>query len=79
MLHYDRVDALEGVDMNKSRDWIQKYTTVVMIYRWWVYELKDIVILNVKFVDYWCIILDICGSDAFNMLSNYKLDVNSSL
>ena len=43
------------------------------------YELKDIVILNVKFVDYWCIILDICGSDAFNMLSNYKLDVNSSL
>ena len=43
-----------------------------------VYELKDIAILNIKCVNYWCIIWNMSRIDAINRLNNSKLDVNGS-
>ena len=40
-----------------------------------VYELKDIAILNIKCVDYWCIIWNMGKSNAVNRLNNYELYV----
>ena len=38
-----------------------------------VYELKDIAILNIKCVDYWCIIWNMNGSDTINRVYNSKI------
>ena len=38
------------------------------------YELKNIVMLNVKGVDYKCVLWGVIKNDAINMLSNSKLD-----
>ena len=43
-----------------------------------VYELKDIAILNIKCVNYWCIIWNMSRIDAINRLNNSKLHVNGS-
>ena len=44
-----------------------------------VYELKNIAILNVKGVDYRCVLWNISRNDAINMLNNYKLDDKGTL
>ena len=38
------------------------------------YELKNIAILNVKGVDYRCVLWNVSKNDAINRLSNSKLD-----
>ena len=44
-----------------------------------VYELRDIATLNIKDVDYQCIIWNMNRSDAINRLNNSKLVVKGSL
>ena len=39
-----------------------------------VYDLKDISIVNVKFVDYRCVLWNMTKNDAINWLNNSKLD-----
>ena len=39
-----------------------------------VYEFKNIAILNVKGVDYRCVLWNITRNDAINRLNNSKLD-----
>ena len=43
------------------------------------YELKNIAILNVKGVDYRCVLWNITRNDAINMLDNSKLDNKGTL
>ena len=43
------------------------------------YELKSIAILNVKGVDYRCVLWNITKNDATNMLGNSKLDNKGTL
>ena len=43
-----------------------------------VYELKDIVILNMNAVDYWFIIWNMSKNDAIDRLNNCKLDDKGS-
>ena len=38
------------------------------------YELKNIAILNVKGVDYRCVLWNMTKNDAINVLNNYWLD-----
>ena len=42
-------------------------------------ELKNIAILNVKNVDYRCVLWNITKNDAINILSNSKLDDKGTL
>ena len=44
-----------------------------------VYELENIAILNVKDVDYRCVLWNITRNDAINMLDNSELDGKSTL
>ena len=39
-----------------------------------VYEFKNIAVLNVKGVDYRCVLWNITRNDAINRLNNSKLD-----
>ena len=96
MLHFDRIDVSEGIDVdksNKSKEWMichywyfldsgYKYEPEV-----WngcrdismmVYELENIAILNIKGVDFRCVMWNINRSDAINGLNNCKLDDKSS-
>ena len=43
------------------------------------YELKNIAILNVKGVDYICVLWGITKNEAIIMLSNFKLDDKGTL
>ena len=43
------------------------------------YELKNIAILNVKTVDYRCVLWNMTKNDAINMLDNSKLDDKGTL
>ena len=43
------------------------------------YELENITILNVKGVDYRCVLWNITKNDAINRLNNSKLDDKGSL
>ena len=43
------------------------------------YELENIVILNVKDVDYRCVLWNITKNDAINRLNNSKLDDKDTL
>ena len=43
------------------------------------YELKNIAILNVKGVDYRCVLWNITKNDATNMLGSSKLDNKGTL
>ena len=43
------------------------------------YGLENIEILNVKGVDYRCILWNITRNDAINMLNNFKLDNKGTL
>ena len=38
------------------------------------YEIENIAILNVKVVDYRCVLWNKTKNDVINMLNNYKLD-----
>ena len=38
------------------------------------YEIENIAILNVKGVDYRCVLWNTTKNDVINMLNNYKLD-----
>ena len=44
-----------------------------------VYGLKNIAILNVKDVDYRCVLWNMTRNDAINMLDNSKLDDKCTL
>ena len=44
-----------------------------------VYEPKDVAILNIKGVDYRCIIWNMSKSNAINRLNNSKLDIKGSI
>ena len=44
-----------------------------------VYELKNITIMNVKGVDYGCVLWNMTRNDAINMLGNSKLDDKGTL
>ena len=88
MLQYEEIDALEGVDTNKtslSRNCMlchcsyfkdvefrfephvcNKCHDVLMT----AYELKNIAILNVKGVDFRCILWGISRDEAVNRLTN---------
>ena len=44
-----------------------------------VYELKNTAIVNVKGVDYRCVLWGITKNDAINMLGNSKLDNKGTL
>ena len=41
--------------------------------------VNELAILNVKSVDYRCVIRDMTGNDVINMLNNSKLDDKGSL
>ena len=43
------------------------------------YELENITILNVKGIDYRCILWNMARSDVINRLNNSKLDDKSTL
>ena len=91
MLQYEKIDASEGIDTNKtsaSKEW--------MLCHYWhleyvgfkfephvynkchvlmtAYELKNIAILNVKGVNFRCILWGINRDEAVNMLNNSVLD-----
>ena len=52
----------------------------VMIYlSMMAYELKDTAILNVKGIDYRCVLWNTTRNDAINRLNNFKLDDKSTL
>ena len=44
-----------------------------------VHELKNIAILNVKGVDYRCVLCNMTKNNAINMLGNSKLDDKDTL
>ena len=91
MMYYVRINASEGIDVNKS----SRSKECMPCHYWYfldngcryepelyngchnilmmVYELKDIAILNIKCVDYWCIIWNMNGSDAINRVYNSKI------
>ena len=97
MLQYDRIDASEGIDINK----IDASKECMPCHYWYfkdigfkfgpyvcngchdilliAYELKNIVILNVKGVDHRCVLWGVTENDAINMLDNYKLDIRGIL
>ena len=92
MLQYDRINVLEGIDINKSNKSKER-----MICHYWyfkdigykfephvcnvfydvlmaAYELKNIAALNVKGVDYRCILWDIIKNNAVNILNKSVLE-----
>ena len=86
MLQYEKIDISEGIDLNKSdkskedifKDIGYKYEPLVcnkchdlsMV----VYDLKDLMILNIKGVDYRCYVFNMSKSDAIKLLNNSVLD-----
>ena len=97
MLYYDKFDASEGIDINKSntsnrcmachywyfKDIGYKYEPEVCNkchnISMMAYELENIAILNVKGVDYRCVLWNMTKNDAINRLNNAKLGDNDSL
>ena len=97
MLQYERIDILEGIDINKSN----KSKECMICHYWYfedigykfephvcnkchdlsmmVYESKNIAILNVKGVDYRCVLWNMTKNDAINRLNNCKLDDKGTL
>ena len=91
MLHYDKINVLEGIDINKSN----KSKEYMICHYWYfldlnytyepevcnechdismmAYDLKNIAILNVKGIDYRCVIWNMTRNDAINRLNNSKL------
>ena len=59
MLLYKKIDVPEGIDVNKTSA---------------LKELKDIAILNVKGVDFRCILWGISRDEAVNSLNNSVLE-----
>ena len=90
MLYYDRIDVLEGSDVNKSKskeciichywyflDWDYKNEPEVC------YSYHDILILayeflNIKGVEYTFVIWNMSRSDVINRLNNSGLDDKGS-
>ena len=87
MLQYERIDVSEGLDPDKpdkSKEfmichyWYFKDITYVcnkchdltMV----VQDLKDLMILEIKAVDYRCYMFNMSRSDAINLLNNSVLD-----
>ena len=57
----------------------QKYAMVVMIYlSVMAYKLENLAILNIKGIDYRCVIWNMSKSDAINKLNKSELDVKGS-
>ena len=53
----------------------QKYAMVVMIYlSVMAYKLENLAILNIKGIDYRCVIWNMSKSDAINRLNKSELD-----
>ena len=50
------------------------FAMVVMVWRWSVFTISDIVIITVKSADYCCIIHDISKSDTTLLLEKSVLD-----
>ena len=51
----------------------------VIVYQMMAYDLENIVILNVKSVDYRCVLWNMTRNDAVNRLNNSKLDDQGTL
>ena len=51
----------------------------VIVYQIMAYDLENIVILNVKNVDYRCVLWNMTRNDAINRLNNSKLDDQGTL
>ena len=87
MLQYERIDMSEETDLNKSDNskecmichyWYFKYEPHVcnqchnlfMV----VYDLNDIVILNINGVEYRCYVFNMCKRDPIKLLNDSLLD-----
>ena len=92
MLQYEKIDFLEGIDVNKTS--LSKECE--LFHHWYfkdvrfkfkphvcnkcheflmtAYELNKIAILNVKGVDFRCIIWRVSRDEAVNRLNNYVLE-----
>ena len=90
ILQYERIDVLEGINTNKIS--ASKVCFVIIGYKsgskvcnkchnvlMTAYELKNIAILNVKGVDYKCILLGASKSNAINILKNSVLEDKGAL
>ena len=78
MLQYDRIDVLEGIDINKTSE----SKECILCHYWYFkdvgymipYELKNIAILNAKGVDFRCILWGISKNDVVDRLNNSVLE-----
>ena len=77
MLYYDRIDAFEGIDINKIKQFEGTYAASSCYF--WCETEDDIAILNIKGVDYRCIMWNMSKSNAVNRLNNYELYVKDWL
>ena len=83
MLQYDRMGVLEGIDINK----ISESKESILCHYWYfkdvgymiAYELKNIVILNAKGVDFRCILWGISKNDVVDRWNNSVLEVKGVL
>ena len=78
MLQYDRIDVLEGIDINKTSE----SKECILCHYWYfkdvgymiAYELKNIAILDAKGVDFRCILWSISKNDVVDRLNNSVLE-----
>ena len=89
MLHYDRTDISEGIDVNKtSESKVWYFSPLLFVNKGFKFQLsvsnvchdllmslnvRDIAILNIKSADYCCIISGISKSKAINLMQNIYL------
>ena len=89
-MQYERIDVLEGINTNKIS--ASKVCFVIIGYKsgsnvcnkchnvlMTAYELKNIAILNVKGVDFRCILWGISRDEAVNRLNNSVLEYKGVL
>ena len=94
MLYYDKIKVSEGIDIYKLSKrkfmichyWYfldLNYTYEQMYWTSWYINdglwIRNMAILNVKVVDYRCVIWNITENDAINILNNSKLLDKGSL
>ena len=90
MLQYERINVSKGIDINmichcwyfekdigyKSEPYVCNRCHDISIM---AYKLENIAILNVKGVDYRCILWNMTRNDAINRLNHSKLDDKGTL
>ena len=85
MLHYDKIDFSEGMDVNKTSKsnkcdirhyWYSTRCHDVLMMSM---NLSDIAILDIYGVDYCCIISRISNSEAINLMQNVDLTEKSRI